>query len=298
MAVEVLVGPAEPLRVEPVVVGHRRDGGCEPRPAGVVRGRGALGRASRGRGGPASSFQASIPSAAAAAPAAGPADARRAPRPPRRTRRRGGRRGRRPSSPASPRRRSRRRPGAPARSSSKWAKTAASSAQKRSFAAGEVRRRRLRIRPERVVLDLARAEAVGPRLEDPEVVDRVAVEDAVDPAPCGVAVDRRERQRRARRRASAACAAVEPRPQLGRRDVGEQRPAALVERVEVAAVVVVVGRPAARRERRRRRRRRRARTSRRHGRRGRAATSPGRRHPTERRPAAATRRRRARPTTR
>src|SRR5688500_985318 len=49
---------------------------------------------------------------------------------------------------------------------------------------------RLRIGSERVVVGLACPELVGPRLEDAEMVDRVPVEDVVDPAPGRVAPDR------------------------------------------------------------------------------------------------------------
>ena len=76
------------------------------------------------------------------------------------------------------------------------------------------------------------------------MVDRVAVEDVVDPAPGDVAADRWQWQGPD---AFEKGVPTEPRggPQLGRRATGAGLPAALVERVEVAALVILVGRPAA-----------------------------------------------------
>jgi hypothetical protein len=76
------------------------------------------------------------------------------------------------------------------------------------------------------------------------MIDRVAVEDVVDPAPGYVAVDRRQRQPTPDRE-QRPVGGVESRPQVRRPGVGVERPPPFVERVEVAAVVLVVGRPAA-----------------------------------------------------
>ena len=138
--------------------------------------------------------------------------------------------------------------------------------------------------------------AIGPRLDDREVVEVVAVEGHVDPAPGRVAADRLERQALRRPRAGAGRAAASRATIALGRHRRPRRPPALVEPVEVAAVVVVVRRPSAGRERGRRRSRSRAPASRRDGRRARRATSRGRRRPTAPRPGGARRRRRGRPT--
>ncbi len=103
---------------------------------------------------------------------------------------------------------------------SKWARTLASSAQNRSFAAARPEATGCGSEPKGIVLLLPGPEAGGPRLQDPKVVDRVAVKDVVDPAPGRVAVDRRERQPAAdgdERRVSR----VEARPQVGRAEIGK-----------------------------------------------------------------------------
>src|SRR5207253_2250142 len=93
----------------------------------------------------------------------------------------------------------------------------------REIAAG-----RLGVWPERVVPDLARPERVGPRLDHGQVVERVSMENLVDPAPRGVAPDRlggelpRDRDR-------PTVAVEAPRAKDGRRDIGETGPASLVE---------------------------------------------------------------------
>ena len=107
----------------------------------------------------------------------------------------------------------------------------------------EIRGDRLRIAPERVVLDLADTQPVGPRLEDPQVVDRVAVEDVVDPTPRRVRVDRLDGQP-PRDGEEPAVSDLEAGSQVSRREIGEERSASFVERVEVPAVVVVIRRPA------------------------------------------------------
>ena len=51
-----------------------------------------------------------------------------------------------------------------------------------------------RVRDERVAVRLAAAQRLGPRLDDREVIEPVAVEHHVDPAPALVAADRLDRQ--------------------------------------------------------------------------------------------------------
>ena len=109
--------------------------------------------------------------------------------------------------------------------------------------------RRARVRDERVAVGLARPQHVDPRLDDREVIEPMAVEDHVDPAPAFVAADRLDRK-------APGLAPGGARVRQSRRsriaDRRHRRPrlaTALVVRVEVAAVVVVVGRPAARLER-------------------------------------------------
>src|SRR4051794_1205688 len=110
--------------------------------------------------------------------------------------------------------------------------------------------RRLGIRAERVVRDLADPELIGPRLDHRQVVEGMAVEDLVDPAPRGIAADRLggelpsdgERSR-VRSRATG--------PELRWRNIREKPAPSLIEGIEVAAVVVSVGgpRPAVARDR-------------------------------------------------
>ena len=167
VAVEILVRPAEPFGIEPLVVGHRRG---SPLGAGRRRRRSAA-RSSAG-GVPRAartwrSLNASTPSGGIVRPARRRPRASRAPGRPRRTSPRGGRRGRRTvQSPSG-----RRRP-APRRDASVISRLEvgedrlASSAQNRADRRGEVRADRLRVGPERIVADLAVAQRVGPRLED------------------------------------------------------------------------------------------------------------------------------------
>jgi len=72
----------------------------------------------------------------------------------------------------------------------------------------------------------------------------MTVEDLVDPAPSGVAPDRLEGQP-PRDREQPLVGDRAAFPDVGRREVGEPRPARLVERVEVSAAVVALGRPRA-----------------------------------------------------
>ena len=190
MAVEVLVRPAEALGIEPVGVGHRPDAAIEPVAAGVER------RSQRlGRGAPASrrdrrSFQASMPSGGSGRHAppgrcsssAGAASSNQAARWPTW------------SATVQPGVVSAAVPAASGGAEDRRGRTRvtdASSAQNARLRRREVEARRLRRVAERVVLDLPRPERIGPRLEDAEVVEVVAVEDVVDPAPGRVAPDRR-----------------------------------------------------------------------------------------------------------
>ena len=83
--------------------------------------------------------------------------------------------------------------GVAAMSASKSARIVAAMAQKRSTR-GEGGPSRLRVGPNGSLPIWRIAKAVGPRLEDGEVVELVAVQDLVDPAPRGVAPDRLDRQ--------------------------------------------------------------------------------------------------------
>ena len=109
------------------------------------------------------------------------------------------------------------------------------SAQNRATAAARRGADRLRVGPERVVADLALAELVGPRLEDASGGRGRGRGGPGGPSP----TRRRSGSSRAGScRATATTPLVGGRaraPQLGRRQIGEPRPAALVERVEVAA---------------------------------------------------------------
>ena len=107
---------------------------------------------------------------------------------------------------------------------------------------------RARVLDERVAVRLAPAQHVDPRLDDREVIEPMAVQDHVHPAPALVAADRLDRKGPGSLQ-QALASGVEALADRVRRHGRPRLAAPLVVRVEVAAVVVVVGRPAARRER-------------------------------------------------
>src|SRR5438552_8804314 len=242
MAVQILVRPAEACRIEPFGLGHRPDGGLEASSSGDIRRQELLARIPA-----AGSHVDGIPGGDAGTghllPAATPAVLHQ-----------------RVGRPVEPRCEMADMIGdGPGLDDAGGGPGVGRNARDRLVEQGEDRCRvgpeaadtdgkRARpgnwIRPEWVVLDLPGSKAVGPRLEDPQVVDRVAVEDVVDPAPGDVAADRWQWQGPD---AFEKGVPTEPRggPQLGRRATGAGLPAALVERVEVAALVILVGRPAA-----------------------------------------------------
>ena len=101
-----------------------------------------------------------------------------------------------------------------------------------------------RVVDEWIALDLAGAQLLGPRLEDGEVVDVVAAEDHVHPAPRGVLPDPFRAE--LADELEQAGTGVRPTRLDGRgRHRRPRRAASLVVAVEVAAVVVVVARPGA-----------------------------------------------------
>ena len=107
---------------------------------------------------------------------------------------------------------------------------------------------RARVLDERVAVRLAPAQHVDPRLDDREVIEPMAVQDHVHPAPALVAADRLHRKGLGSLE-EALASGVESFADRVRRHGRPRLAAPLVVRVEVAAVVVDVGRPIARRER-------------------------------------------------
>ena len=100
-----------------------------------------------------------------------------------------------------------------------------------------------RIGTERIAFDLALAEALGPRLDQPQVVELVPMEGHVDPAP-GVVPAQDLGLELAGERAELVGGRDQPAANLGRPDLPPLVAQGLVEMVEVAAVELVVGRPA------------------------------------------------------
>ena len=155
---------------------------------------------------------------------------------------------------------------------------------------------RPRVGDERVAIDLAEAQGIRPRLDDREVVEIVAVQDEVDPAPRLVATDRLRGSCRAaasRRGRAAVRRARSPRPTSSSRAPGGARCTGRSHRRRSrrpTASGPCRWRPGCSRSR--------APASRRCGRCARRATSPVRPHPTARHRAGARQRRPGRPTTR